>query len=1151
MLRKWGTLVFLLLAAPMLAMAQNTGKLAGQVIDQETGDALPGASIVLAGTQIGTISDIDGNYFIIGVPVGIYDVQASFVGYQSQTVSGVEINSGYTREINFTLSPGVELDEIVVEYERPLIQKDAIGAPKVVTGEELQNLPVRGAGRVASLQGGVVSNDADGRLFVRGGRDEQIVYFVDGVKIDPSDVSSLGVTQSSVQEQEMLIGSIPAKYGDAMSGVISITTRSGAPDFFGSLEAITSEALDPFGYNLFSGSIGGPIVQDKLSFFVSAEGLFQSDDSPWAVETPTLSDSQLNSLLANPQVFQAQNAETGEITYVPVAVPEIGANVTVDDMLAAINVPEGFELTTGNPIAATQVITADDWRLNDEKDAPRDRFDVNGNLTFTPSSQISIRAGGAFTSLNQDSYGWGTSLYNRDRFTVSENQTFRLFGTWTHRISGNTFYQLQADFLSDDFKSYPNGFDGDVEESVFYGDRDHATNSAYASYYRLQGDTLYVPNFRDGEFSSLSGVASLWSNVGAGLNTFTKQKVNQFRFSASATTQVGVHQLEFGGEFEQQTRRFYRVGAFGLSRFVCDNTAAANCGAENLDPLNPDDAALFGALTLSGDASNFADVYASLPFKAMRDRAVWYGYDYLGLEEVDNQNVDGYLDTSDPANHNVEPHKPLYYAGYIQDKIEFRDLVINLGLRVDVFDNNTLVLKDPFAPAPIIRASDSGLISEITGGSADIPSTIGDDYAVYFNDSGNIVGFRNIDGDFFDAAGQDSDLNTIDRAGTQRQKPDTEKLVSEIFEDYEPEVTVMPRIGVSFPVTNQALFFASYNVTSQRPREQAFAPFTTYDQISGQSRLNNPDLKPEKTTQYELGFRQSLGSRAAFQISAFLRQQKDLVQIRNVNAVGLGVGSYGNVENIDFATTKGLEFEFDLRRTNGVALRANYTFSVAEATGSDSQALRVIQWRGTLGNGLYFPNFISPAGFDRRHSANLSFDYRLGQGEGPKIGDTAFLQNFGFNILAQIGSGMPYTALTQPLPVNDSFTAAVDGAINAQRLPWYSILDLRVDRRFSIGNSSSVTAFVWVENVLDRDNALGVYRASGLPETDGFLSTTLGRQRAAAFGSALGDPLATTSFSDHYNRWVDSPVGVGGNHYSGGPRYSVPRRIRLGVRLNF
>ncbi|MDX1741307.1 MAG: TonB-dependent receptor, partial [Rhodothermales bacterium] len=612
--------------------------------------------------------------------------------------------------------------------------------------------------------------------------------------------------------------------------------------------------------------------------------------------------------------------------------------------------------------------------------------------------------------------------------------------------------------------------------------------------------------------------------------TFTKSTNKQLRFSGSATTQVGVHQLEFGGEFEQQTNRFYSVAGNGLSRFLCDDPSAANCGAENLAPDEVFDA----SGNLIGPTS-----YETLPFSAFRSRANWYGYDFRGLNEVDDQNVDEYLNTDSESNHNVEPWKPIYYAGYIQDKIEFRDLVINLGLRVDVFDSNTLVLRDPGAPAPIIRVSDTALWQELDP-TAEIPSNIGDDYAVYFNDNGQVVGFRNIDGDFFDADGQDSNLSTIDNAGTQRQKgPD--QLTSEIFKDYEPEVTWMPRIGVSFPVTNQALFFASYNITSQRPREQAFAPFTTYDQISGQSRLNNPDLKPEKTVQYELGFRQSLGSRAAFQVSAFLRQQKDLIQIRNINAIGLGIGSYGNVENVDFATTKGVELEFDLRRTNGVALRANYTFSLANATGSDSQSLRIIQWRGTLQNGLYFPNFISPAGFDRRHSANISFDYRLGAGEGPKIGDTAFLQNFGINASAQLGSGMPYTALLSPSEIWSSFTDNVDGSINGRRLPWYSILDIRVDRKFDIGDRTDLTAFVWVENLLDQDNTLGVYRASGLPDTDGFLDTANGAAFADNAGTAIGDELARDSFVDHYNAYANSPIGTGGNHYSGGVRYSVPR----------
>ena len=94
MLRKWGALVLLLLAMPALAFAQNTGKLAGRVTDGSTGDGLPGATVVLEGTTLGTATDVDGNYFIIGVPVGSYNVVASFIGFQTETLQGVDVSTG-------------------------------------------------------------------------------------------------------------------------------------------------------------------------------------------------------------------------------------------------------------------------------------------------------------------------------------------------------------------------------------------------------------------------------------------------------------------------------------------------------------------------------------------------------------------------------------------------------------------------------------------------------------------------------------------------------------------------------------------------------------------------------------------------------------------------------------------------------------------------------------------------------------------------------------------------------------------------------------------------------------------------------------------------------------------------------------------------
>ncbi|MFQ5572059.1 MAG: carboxypeptidase-like regulatory domain-containing protein, partial [Rhodothermales bacterium] len=395
MLRKWGALVLFLLAMPILAYGQSTGKLAGRVIDASTGDGLPGATVILDGTTLGTATDIDGNYFIIGVPVGEYDVRVSFVGYQTMIETGVEISGGYTREINFELSPGVELDEIIVEYERPLIQKDAIGVPKIVSSEEIVSLPVRGAAAVAKIQAGVVSKEGSGTLNIRGGRGAEVTYYIDGVKV----IGTTGLPQSAIEEQEMVIGNINARYGDAMSGVINITTKSGSPNFFGSVEGITSESLDAFGYNLASATLGGPIIANKLSFFVAGEFLDQADSSPRALGELRISDDLLADLEASPIAFQAEDANGAKVLIpIPNSLAD-GAKMVVDDdgnpVLTngalsfddgtTVAVPDGVDMTTFQflPVLRAEHLTARDFEVTrDKRVRNNENLSLSGNLTW-------------------------------------------------------------------------------------------------------------------------------------------------------------------------------------------------------------------------------------------------------------------------------------------------------------------------------------------------------------------------------------------------------------------------------------------------------------------------------------------------------------------------------------------------------------------------------------------------------------------------------------------------------------------------------------------------------------------------------------------------------------------------------------------------
>jgi outer membrane receptor protein involved in Fe transport len=1145
MLRKWGVIVLALIAIPTVALAQNTGKISGTVMESDTGETLPGASVVVVGTQLGTITDVDGNYFIIGVPVGSYDIQASFVGFSTSTVSGVEVSSGYTQEVNFSLAEGVQLDEIIVEYERPLIQKDAIGVPKIVDAEEIVNLPVRGAAAVASIQAGVVSQEGSGTLNIRGGRGSEVTYYIDGVKV----VGSTALPQSAIQEQEMIIGNISARYGDAMSGIINITTKSGSRKFFGSLEGVTSESLDDFGYNLASFAVGGPIAGDNVSFFLAGEYLDQADSGPRWMGELQLTDSALDQLRAFPSVMLALDGDGNRVL---IDVPNTlagGDSLPVDDSGTivvsngtittangvVISVPEGVDAASIDPelreSAAYLQTGADGETLVDRNNntvgeigrAKQNRafnnFSLSSNLQFSLLDDVRLRVGGRYVTRGGD-----TSTNTRDQVfapTLSNeyrNKDAQFFATWTHYLSNSTFYQLQLDYTSRTGDTWDPDFGKSLDDVLSYGDISHPANASLlwslatsaTSETRIDDHgtadpaddtefTVSVPTYAqrcvDGCFIDNETTANLVTPVYGRINSarsfFDR---SQIRFNATATTQVGLHQLEFGGEFEQQTNRSFSTGSRSLARWVEDAD-----GAESL---------------ATGEVG--VTQWTDLTFEQMSSS--YFGYNFYGTEQVDSEDLNGYADdcgfdtagAAPTSCYDIAPHKPLYYGGYIQDKIEFRDIVLNLGVRVDVFDNNVLTLFDRYSRLPLVRVSDVG----------GAPSNVPADAAPYFNQN-DVIGYRDRSGIFYDSNGQEVPGGDILLTGA-KPRTTSNVVTEEAYEDYEPEVTFMPRIGVSFPVTNEALFFARYGVVSQRPSSNSFSSIASLSSPTG--RLNNNGLQPEETTEYELGFRQRTSARSAITISGFFRQIRGLIQLDDLReSFPQGYSTYSNK---DFGTVKGVELDFDLRRSGGVAVNANYTLSFAQGTGSSSTTTSTIVWIDETP-----PNFISPLDFDQRHKVNLSMDYRLGAGEGPTVFGAKLFENMGINVLGTAGSGFPYTPQIEPFSIIDSKAPVPSGGINSDRMPWTSRIDLRVDRKFAAGARSTVSAFLWIQNVLDTENVQGVWRSTGLPGDDGYLATSGGQQFIG------GQVPAAEALYRHRTR------GTG--------RWGLPRLTRIGVRVDF
>jgi hypothetical protein len=167
----------------------------------------------------------------------------------------------------------------------------------------------------------------------------------------------------------------------------------------------------------------------------------------------------------------------------------------------------------------------------------------------------------------------------------------------------------------------------------------------------------------------------------------------------------------------------------------------------------------------------------------------------------------------------------------------------------------------------------------------------------------------------------------------------------------------MPRMAFSFPISEDAGFFAHYDVLYQRPASDDIATALDYYNFNDVSRINpggaaldNPNLKPISTIDYEVGFQQKLSNTSALKVAAYYKEIRNLIQQRVYADVASPVNSYKSFDNIDFGTVKGFSFTLDRRRTNNLEISATYTLQFANGSGSDANSSNGINNRGPVRN---------------------------------------------------------------------------------------------------------------------------------------------------------------------------------------------------------
>ncbi len=274
----------LLTVAMGIALAGTTGKIAGVVKDDKTGEEIVGANVVIEGTTRGAATNVDGYFVILNVPPGKYTLVASAVGYNRKTVTNVSVSIDLTTTINFNLpSDVVQQEEVIVVAEKPIIQRDLTAKTAVIGNEQISALPVTEVSQVLSLQAGFVAGS------LRGGRSGEVAYWIDGVPI--TDVYNgsqvVEVNKNLIQELQLVSGAFNAEYGQAMSGIVNIATKEGSSKFTGGVGSYIGDyvsshtdvfpgidKISPTAIRNFEANLSGPIVGDDLTFFANGRYIY-------------------------------------------------------------------------------------------------------------------------------------------------------------------------------------------------------------------------------------------------------------------------------------------------------------------------------------------------------------------------------------------------------------------------------------------------------------------------------------------------------------------------------------------------------------------------------------------------------------------------------------------------------------------------------------------------------------------------------------------------------------------------------------------------------------------------------------------------------------------------------------------------------------
>ena len=942
-----------------LLVAGTTGKLTGLVLSKESKNSLIGCNVMIAGTDLGTASNQSGEYFILNIPPGKYNVRFSMIGHETLIIENVIISADKTTRLNSSLGETVlEGSEIVVTAERKLLQFDVTQSEAIITSDELNVMPVTEVKDVLRLQGGI-TQDAGGGLHMRGGRSSEISYMVDGVPMsDAYDGGiSVQIENDNLQELQVISGTFNAEYGRALTGVVNMITKDGGDFFDGFLNIYTGDhstkdkrfknlsTYNPLNDRSISANISGPLIKKRLTFYSSGR-LNLSDGWMYGRQTFTMYGDT---------VFTDENGN---------GIHEFGE---------PINTPKYEPMNWYESWSSQNKLT----------------------LKISPSSKLRLNT--IFNSSIGQSYDHFRQMAQEGRKRNYNSGQF-LGLNLSHSFSSMSFIEINSSQYIHKNESYL--FEDPLDQRY------------------VTPDSLFWAHII-GEVPK-----NVQDKFGEGVNyfpqyTFDRWGVDTDRFMRETKTQS----LKI--DYTNQINKFNQI-KIGLS----------------------------------------------------------YTHHHLKLDSyalLDSSQADQKFTPIVPEigsfNRSTYNHQPKEWAIYVQDKIEYGDMIINAGLRYEYFDPMTRVpnnIHEPYIQDPRNPALDSLSLEELEN----------IDWSdIWYNevDSNGLI----IEYPYADFYNQFNDQpNLINEQGWWKRTKAKSQL--------------SPRLAVAYPISDKGVIHFAYGYFFKIPDFSLLYNNTDY-KISETGTnfgiFGNPDLQPETTVSYELGLRQMIGLKTKIEIKGFYRDARNYVT--SGIPIDLGDGkSYYTYVNKDYSNSRGMIFNIFKQFSEFIGWQLDYTFQIAEGSNSNPN-----EEFGAVLAGKEPTRSIIPLDWDQSHNLNGSI--------------TTAYKTWGMNTIFQYGSGYPYT----PFITNYEQQGEILSNVllrNSRRKADTFRMDIKIFKNINFGQINGRIYFN-IHNLLDSRNQNYVYADSGQSDE------TIEQARAEIISPF--EPLRPNTLHDFYNRpdWYDDP----------------------------